>query len=110
LSYVLHAKGQGGSEAEGVGARAVDVQASSLEPSLHAVDVLAVKSEVSSVASHVRNESGFAAHSRQLNFEEGTGVFLQMEQVLVLNYSPYLPVVEDFHQVDLLRVRNGLFV
>lgn len=61
-----------------------------------------VKAQMSSISSHVADETRLFAYSFQLDLEEGTGGSVIVQQVLFFNHLPYLSVVQKLSEVDVL--------
>ena len=88
------------------------LDARSEQPSLDAVSLsfgIAVETKVGTISSNILDKPLFFANSCEFNLEEGTGVFLPVEKVTVLDYAPYFAVSQEINHVYSLGVRS-LFI
>ena len=69
-----------------------------------------VETKESAIASNIVHKTLFSANSLQLDLQEGTGVELIVQQVLVFNDLPYLAVLKKSSEVHVLLERGGLVV
>ena len=87
-----------------------DVNSVFEDPSVKAPGLVAVETEVQTVASGVRDESCFVGYFVQVYFQVRAGVVLPLQEVVFVNHFPELTVVKELRHVHGLLVTGSLVV